>query len=292
MDKSDRGSWLESIPGLALIAAGVVALGWLLWLGIEHMYPNDLDKQAQFGTALGGINTFFGALAFAALTVTLLLQRRALEIQRAQMTSQQEELTEQNERLRTQAFESMLFQLLGLHHEIARDVKYRDQHGDRLEGREAIRRLADEVRGAVSNASRRGPAREAITVAQEGYEDFYTNSLGVLDHYFRNLYHIFKFIDASGIPEPRRYTSLVRAQLSRSELVSIFYNGISPHGEKFKSLIEKYALLENMPDTELPVPGHKRLYLDSAYEWPEDAQRRLAATQAVPPLTGGPNAHA
>ena len=281
MDKSDRGSWLETLPGLALIGTTVIVLGWLLWLGTEHMYPNNLEKQAQFGTALGGINTFFGALAFAALTVTLLLQRRALAIQQAQMISQQEELAEQNERLRTQAFESMLFQLLGLHHEIARDVKYRDPHGERLEGREAIRRLADEVRGEVSFASRRVGAREAITVAQEGYENFYANSLGVLDHYFRNLYHIFKFIDTSGMPDPRRYTSLVRAQLSRSELVSIFYNGISPHGEKFKPLIEKYALLENMPNTELPVPGHMSLYLDSAYEWPEDAQRRLSVPQSA-----------
>jgi hypothetical protein len=48
----------------------------------------------------------------------------------------------------------------------------------------------------------------------------------------------------------RQYTSLVRAQLSADELALLFYNGISSWGEKFRPLILKYDLLENLdPNT-------------------------------------------
>ena len=78
------------------------------------------------------------------------------------------------------------------------------------------------------------------------YSAFYTQHQGALGHYFRNLYHIFKFVKESPIEDKRRYTSLARAELSQYELALLFYNGISPYGEKFKPLIEEFGLLENL----------------------------------------------
>lgn len=87
----------------------------------------------------------------------------------------------------------------------------------------------------------------------KGYEQAF--ELPTFDHYFRHLYHIFKFIDNStfldksedDITERYKYASILRATLSPYELVWLFYNGLSRYGkDKFKHLIEKYSLLKNI----------------------------------------------
>ena len=92
------------------------------------------------------------------------------------------------------------------------------------------------------------------------------------DHYFRHLYRIIKFVDESPLllnsfEDRYQYTSMVRAQLSRYELIWLFYNCLSSNGvDKFKSLIEKYALLKNMRFELLAKEEHRSLYAKSAYE--------------------------
>ena len=72
-----------------------------------------------------------------------------------------------------------------------------------------------------------------------------------LDHYFRLLYRILKFVkDTPLITEfndEYEYTSMLRAILSRYELVWLYYNGLSEYGYvKLKPLIERYAMLKNL----------------------------------------------
>jgi ABC-type multidrug transport system fused ATPase/permease subunit len=256
-------SRFEAPTMLVLLVAIVVILQGALWAAIVHAYPK-LSDRAEFGELFGGINTLFAGLAFAALVVTLVLQRRALGLQQTELEDQRREISEQNLRQEKQAFETMLVQMLSFHHEIAKETRVRIGPHD-FEGRTAFRQLADELSGFIANRARAPNASNAVTVAQEGYEAFHQRFRGVLDHYFRNLYHIVKIIDQSGVREPKRYTSLVRAQLSPSELTLLFYNGLSVHGEKFKPLIEKYSLLEQFPDAELQLPGLKPLYDVGAY---------------------------
>src|SRR5689334_4731311 len=120
-----KRSRLESPWFLAIIAVGVVSIGLALWWAIVRYYA-DLQDRAAFGNLFGGINTLFAALAFAALTYTVILQQRALSLQRSQLADQQHELVEQNRRLALQAFEGVFFQLLGFHHDIAKDVRWTD----------------------------------------------------------------------------------------------------------------------------------------------------------------------
>jgi hypothetical protein len=81
-------------------------------------------------------------------------------------------------------------------------------------------------------------------------------TMGELGHYFRNLYHLFKFVkDAESLKHSdgkieyqntRRYTSLVRATLSQFELGLLFYNCASKLGsERFKPIVEEFGLLKN-----------------------------------------------
>lgn len=62
------------------------------------------------------------------------------------------------------------------------------------------------------------------------------------------------------------YVSFLRPLLSNYEISVLFYNGLSSRGvEKFKPLIEKYALFNNIDDKLLVDAGDKVKYAPSAY---------------------------
>jgi hypothetical protein len=52
------------------------------------------------------------------------------------------------------------------------------------------------------------------------YETVFDEQPEVLGHYFRNLYHIIKFVDESRVTDKKRYTSIVRAQLNAETVFS------------------------------------------------------------------------
>lgn len=111
---------------------------------------------------------------------------------------------------------------------------------------------------------------------RDTYERFYDSYVAELGHYFRNLYRIVKFVHERAPDNDKRlYMGILRAQLSSAELACLFYNGVSVHGaEKFKPLIEQYALLENIPRSALADERHARFYSQRAFG---DAQWALAA---------------
>ena len=89
----------------------------------------------------------------------------------------------------------------------------------------------------------------------KGYEQSFLPAN--FDHYFRNMYRIVKYVDETDVfddlqeeeREKRKYeyVAILRSTLSRYELVWLFYNTLSEYGrEKFKPLVEKYALLNNV----------------------------------------------
>ena len=112
----------------------------------------------------------------------------------------------------------------------------------------------------------------------EGYMD--SNHPSYFDHYFRHLYHIIKFVKNTQLldsdQERYEYTSIVRAQLSRYELVWLYYNGLSDYGkEKFKPLIEEYALLKNLRHELLVHVDLGENYSSKAFNRREDISNRL-----------------
>ena len=86
-----------------------------------------------------------------------------------------------------------------------------------------------------------------------------------LDHYFRHLYRMVKFIDETKLlpddfDERYQYTSMIRATFSRYEFVWLFYNGLSDNGIKFKLLMERYALLRGIRLDMLAIDDEKQYY--------------------------------
>lgn len=84
-----------------------------------------------------------------------------------------------------------------------------------------------------------------------GFEEYYKSDTSkCFDHYFRFLYRILKYIQTSPLvtsfEEEYEYTCMLRAMLSRYELVWLYYNGLTYGKDKLKPLIERYAMLNNL----------------------------------------------
>jgi hypothetical protein len=170
-----------------------------------------------------------------------------------------------------QSFENKFFQLLNLHHEIVGAIE-RYVGPLPVRGRRNFQTYYDEFLSNYKNEYAKNPNEEPLKIIQRAYVSFFSNRQPDIGHYFRNLYHIIKYVDASDNDNKNFYTHLVRAQLSSHELLLLFYNCLGPYGiEKFKPLIERYSLLENMPEDELASLknnekfDHRTLYNPKAF---------------------------
>lgn len=81
----------------------------------------------------------------------------------------------------------------------------------------------------------------------------------VLGHYFRTLFQLLELVDEyakdTDVKSAKKYSSILRAQLSASELILLFYNcaySLVDQGE-FRNLLVRYAMLEHMPLQVLPL---------------------------------------
>lgn len=280
---------------------------WLMFSGVILLFLlnfsmvffiSDKDIRGTFGDQFGAVNALFSGLAFTGLIYTIILQRRDLELQRNDLKLQRQELAlsrqemeeqtaefeKQNETLRIQRFENTFFQMLTQFQEIVNNLcfTYLDpERENRLiaNGRECFS-IAFEVAPhksdipelkTMNTSSWYVGMRNIIMVfGKDGYMESFSPSY--FDHYFRFLYRILKFVQTSPLvtefDEEYKYTAMLRAMLSRYELVWIYYNGLSGYGEeKLKPLLERYAMLKNIRD-ELLIPQNEGFgtYKDSAYK--------------------------
>ena len=91
----------------------------------------------------------------------------------------------------------------------------------------------------------------------EIYDHYFHLHHSDLSHYFRNLFHIVKFVERSSVSQKDKfeYVRMLRAQLSNYELVLIAYDGLHDYGKEFYPLIEKYELIKSLND-ENRLPDH------------------------------------
>jgi uncharacterized membrane protein len=255
-EDKQTGYWL-----LIALCASVVVVYFVYWSWVKFAMP-DPDDRGVFGDMFGGLSALFNALAFSGLIFTAILQRKELELQR-------EELGKQREAIELQAFESMFFQLIRLHHDIVAAIRISSHgpDGDAV-GRESFKRFRHLIDLKYQNhAPKELHAEEDLRAVRSGYQSAYRICQAQFGHYFRNLYHIVKFVHESDAKDKHRYTALIRAQLSTDELCCLFYNCISSEGaEKFKPLAEEYALFNNLPRTELIREYHAEYVSKTAFE--------------------------
>ncbi|WP_053990017.1 putative phage abortive infection protein [Mangrovimonas sp. TPBH4] len=187
---------------------------------------------------------------------------------RLELAGQREEMATQNDTLLNQKFENTFFQLLTLFNGIVNSLDLRN--GSRViisSGRDCFKTFYNSLRAETKNAIGQNTPFVSAPIIQtiKAYDKVYNQNKSDLSHYFRTIYHIFKFIDDSTIENKKRYASIVRAQLSSYEQVLLFYNCIHSNGlKKFKPLIEQYAILKNLDEDLILSPNHLNEYEPSA----------------------------
>jgi hypothetical protein len=269
-ERRDR-SWV------AAVLLGVVIL--LLLASAAVLIPRHFEPPShsgEFGDMFGGVNALFSGLAFVGVIYAILLQRRELQYQREELEQtryelkgQREQLEAQNRTFRRQTFDNAFFHLLELHHQIVNGMDLGESSADAeatTTGRDCFVQFYRNLRERLESDERfeaAGATRENIRIA---YAELYDEIQPEIGHYFRNLYNIVKFIDRSEVEDKKTYSNLVRAQLSSHELLMLFYNCLTRLGEeKFKPLLERYALLKNMPEEALLDESHVRWYDSGAF---------------------------
>lgn len=243
--KISKTSWIAILVGI-----GVLALWAGSWWWISQHFQNS-NERGTFGDMFGAINALFSGLAFAGLIVTLLYQKEELTLQREELKATRDEFKEQNKTLKRQRFENTFFNMLSLQQEIVTNLSY-----SQYQGRQTFEMAyISDLRYKISLS---GPTAFSSSQTTTRF-----------DHYFRHLYHIYKYLNTTTLitdDERYDYASIVRSQLSDYELVILFYNCLTEYGcEKFKPLIEKYTVFNNLRPELLANPNDKSLYATSAY---------------------------
>lgn len=236
----DKSFW-KSFGWFLLIALVICSLPWIL---ATHSLWIDFTDKGQIGDTIGGIMGPFIAIAAAALTFIAFWVQYKANIQ-------------QRNDIAIERFESNLFEMIHIQQEIINGllVEEKDSDGKTLrfqKGRDVFQFIYETAKDKIEFPD--GEANYTLSCALKIWPELKMHLdkakvMWSLDHYFRHLYRIFKYIndvDELNISEEKKYeyASIVRATLSQYELILLFYNGFSH--PKFKVLIEKYALFNNI----------------------------------------------
>lgn len=234
--------------------------------------PYDENERGTFGDQFGAVNALFSGLAFAGLIYTIILQRHDLKLQRRDLRLQREELAltrkemeeqtaefeKQNETLKIQRFENTFFNMMSQFQEVVNNLTvmvttssgiYESKGRDVFQAQFEKTMVYVDLKNEAKNKARFRGMKDALEKYNlDGY--LYSDTPTCFDHYFRLLYRILKFVKTTSLvttyEEEYEYTAMLRAVLSRYELVWLFYNGLTYGEDKLKPLIERYAMLSNL----------------------------------------------
>ena len=246
----------------AVAGLGFGAYGW-------HTIPN----KGDLGGFLQGTTGSLWSLASVCLVfVAFLAQLQQMAKQDEEITAQQNQFAAQQANQLQQNFESTLFQLLNIQQQLIAAMV--DNEAFDASGRACFRKWRNELKNRfLTNWNPADYLKYSETdksLREREYSDkiylaFYERHASDLGHYFRTLYHTFKYIHESAMPDKRKYTSLVRAQLSQDELALLYYNCISEHGDRFEDLAIEYGLFNNLDLDYLLHKSHESYYQPKAF---------------------------
>lgn len=193
----------------------------------------NFTNTGAFGDSFGPISAFMASLA--ALSAIGAYKSQQSEIQR-----QKDREVVDDERAEKKEFEATFFRLLDAFRAIVSETDILGAEGNNRQARDAFKAMLVKFQRDVAST-------HTDRAAWSKTSAYYRNDL---NHYFRFLYHLIVFVDRSDQIDRYFYIRFVRALLSEAELTLIALNCAHGEGtEKFKPLVEKYALLHNLSQT-------------------------------------------
>lgn len=211
----------------------------------------------QFGDFVGGIvNPVVGLVTIVLLILTLQSQRKELQEQRSQAA--------------VQGFEQTLNSWMSHYREAVYQTDYLKQDGvdkTRLVGLRALEAVVwsnkaptmDEIVKSISPPSYSLDSPMQAMLRESGiaskpsswWASVYKDNEPHLAMLLRTLYTLIRWVDdheALSWRQKWEYVSIIRARLSTPELIMLFFNETTNRGKRFTAYVDRYALLDNLPD--------------------------------------------
>lgn len=214
---------------VTIIYAAVVAASGSGWNPLQIGW--NFENSGQFGDSFGPLTSVFSAIA--AVSAYLAYQSQKNQLVEAKKSAHDDRIS--NER---RDFENTFFKMLDFLRSVVRDtdVEHRDKS---RRGVDAFNKILTEHYYLIHE--------KTDTEIEKAYKSVYKSYKNDLGHYFRLCYHILKYIDESSVKDKMFYVRIYRANFSNSEIVLLGLNAAYGSGfEKFRPLIEKYAILHNI----------------------------------------------
>jgi len=288
--KEEKEFNFKTYIGVA-ICMFIIVISAYIWNFNEYKISEKAVDWGTFGDFVGGtLNPTLAFLSFLALLQTIRIQSKelkksseALELSKEELSKSSRALEEQSASLKIQNFESTFFNMINLHKEIIdnlslislkkewkydgrsvwfgtkksipeKDRKYLYsildlpidiEEIDNLYGKKVISKLFEILNCYIKTAK-----DQNVTTL---YYNFYKEYNEIIGHYFRNIYHILKFIKKNSEKkeieiDSKFYTNILRAQLSNSELALLLLNALSKYGkDELLPLLIEYEFMEPLP---------------------------------------------
>jgi len=221
----------DNIRGILIVL--VVIVVWIIVFMIGYPEKKSLTDFASLGDTFNILTSLFTGLAFAFVVISVTLQKKELEETR-------KEFKGQREALENQQFDNKFFQMLNVFNNVIETIKLHNENKEIF-----FSNTID-----LHNSFRKYSKDNFIEIYEE-----YNESKSDFKYYFLNLYQLLKYIDESASNNKKKeYSNIVRAQLSKIELITLFYNCIgilTISGNKYKILVEKYSFFEHLTYNDL-----------------------------------------
>ena len=261
-------TFIEKIAiGLLIGGAAFIVIAVLLYSNnqvVDFSKSIDANLYSSFGSFLSGTVGCMWSLASVLLFYrTLIMQKEQIVSDQKEMNSRIKQIQDQNDQFAQERIENTFFNLLNYHHVIIDNIEFKNPSDPKvsINGKECFKKLYYIFTANMDAQEKGNGKKKSIEIFGE-LLDKYQESIG---SYFRNLYNIFKYIDNSCLKNKKEYTNLIRAQLSTYELLLLYYNCATTHGQKFSKYAVKYELFDNVNISKLIDKSHSLFYPKNAF---------------------------
>ncbi|WP_146422947.1 putative phage abortive infection protein [Humitalea rosea] len=205
-----------------------------------------ISDAGTWGDSFGAFNALFGALGFAAIFATLLVQGRAIK-------AQQDEQNREN-------FERKFFELLAIFQRIREDVRFMhtpEYQASLPDSPRSVSRYSngiDAIQAAVLEIKfwENRDLQHLRENPEETLREIYSTKIlrrheSRLSPYFRTAYIILnriKYSSALNDEERIEYANLFRGQLTSYEIILMAVNGLAPVSRDFSELLTHFHMLK------------------------------------------------
>lgn len=250
----------------------------LILVFVVNLFSIGKSTFGEWGDFFGGVlNPLLTFLMFMGLLITIVIQQTELRESRVELKRSADALRDQNESLRKQNFENTFFQMLEIHNQIVNSIDLVSEQGKVTKGRDCFSIFYTRFNKIYrENKEKANGKYSEKSTTELAYQLFWKEHQTELGHYFRYLYNVVRFVkESQQVDGP--YLRLIRAQLSDQELLLLFYNCVSKNGGNFTTLVEEFALLNNIPKIRLLHKKHEAMLQPSAFGAQENVQQDVAA---------------